>query len=118
MNRIISSYRFAAPAVRRQSAVTKIDLLKTKFVLKLAWLAIFIVLPSLFYVWSRVQIVQMGYEINHHKRIQDQLVEESKRYRMELAARQTPESLGLLVHEKFGMDLPDKKNIVTLKTSP
>lgn len=117
MNRIISPYAIASPAVRRQKAFTKMDLFKTKFILKLLILIGFTVMLSLFYVWSRIQIVQMGYDINRTKQIQTELTEENKLYRMELAARQSPEMLKNLAQTRFKMNLPDKKKIHTLSIS-
>lgn len=115
--KIFSHYHFEAPLVRKQRAFTKIDLFKTRFFLKLAVLVGFIVLLCLFYVWSRVQVVQMSYEINRHKQMQNELVEENKRLRMEIAAIQSPQSLVNIATGKLKMGLPQKKDLVHVQPS-
>jgi cell division protein FtsL len=118
MNRVISGFTLDTRAVRKQNAFTKLDLLHKQVLVKLLFLVIFIMPLVLFYTWSRVQIVQMNYEINRNKQDQLRLLDENKRLLTEVAVLKTPERLRAFAQERLGMDVPNPSNIVALNPPP
>ena len=115
MNRILTGFNLATRAIDRQQAVSKLDFLKTKLVMRLLVLGVFTVILSLFYIWSRVQIVQMGYELNDYKLEQQQLIDENKKLQMELSVMTSPDRIKTYVQEKFNMTLPAADKIIELR---
>lgn len=114
MNRVVTGYA-GTYAGRRQRAFTKLDFLKTRFIFKSLVLGAFMVFLSLIYIWSRVQIIQSGYDINRLKSDRAALVNENKRLKMELSLFQSPERLQKIAVEKFKMALPDRGRIVEIR---
>jgi cell division protein FtsL len=63
------------------------------------FLMLFFVGGSLFYVWSRIQVIRLGYEISSALKQEKTLTETNKRLRLEIA---TLKSYGRI--EKFAVD--------------
>ena len=114
MSRVLSPYVLGSQVVKNQRAYTKDDFIKTKFLFRILFLVAFASILSIFYIWSRVQIVQVGYEINSLKNNQRQLAEENKRIQMEVSTLKSPQRLQKLVSEKMGMHAPRSDQIQNL----
>lgn len=89
MNNIATGIRVGH--VWQQETFTKLDFIKTRLLLKIFSLMAFVVVLSLFYIWSRTQIVQAGYEINENMNFQERLLNQNKNLKMELGWLKRPE---------------------------
>jgi cell division protein FtsL len=78
-------------------------------------LGVFVVTLSIFYIWSRVQIVQIGYEINEYKKEQVNLEDENKKLSMEYTLMKSPKRITEFAQTKLNMKLPDIKNIIEVE---
>ncbi len=67
---------------------------------------------SLFYIWSRIQVVNIGYEINRSLALKEKLLEENKKLTLDAAILKSPVRLEALAHNQFQMDLPQKSQIL------
>lgn len=103
MSRILSSQVLGSDLVRRQRAYTKHDFFRTKAVLRILFLVTFAGVLCLFYIWSRVQIVQTGYELNVLRSKQHLLEEENRRLKLEVATLKSPTRLSAIAIGKLGM---------------
>lgn len=103
MARVLTPYVMGSELVRRQRAYTKDDLVKAKFLFRILFLVAFMAILCLFYIWSRVQIVQYGYDINSLKSRQHQLMEANKKLRLEVATLKSPPRVEKFAVEKLGM---------------
>ena len=115
MNRVITGYQVGTRLGGKQTTFTKLDFLKTRFVIKLLFLGAFVVSLSLFYIWSRIQIVQLGYEINEYKHEQMLLLDESKKLKIEASLLKSPTRLQDLLNDKIHMALPEKDKIIAVQ---
>ncbi len=102
----LNPYAIGVGATRKQSAYTKDDFLKVRFIFRLLFLVAFAAILSLVYIWSRVQVVHYGYEINRLKSSQSLLVEQSKKLQVELATLKAPQRMERVAHEKLNMQPP------------
>ena len=114
MNRITSDYKFNVGSVRNQRTYTKLDNFKIKFVAKCLMLGAFIVLLSLVYIWSRIQIVQAGYGINELKKEQSVLKDDTKRLQMEHSLLKSPERIEDYATIQLKMSLPNQTKIIKI----
>lgn len=114
MNRVFAGYRLDTPVVKRQNAFTKLDFIRTRMIFRLLILGSFMVFLSLFYIWSRVQVVSAGYQINEYKKLRADLVNRNKLLKIELAHLVSPDRLKS-VAQKSGivMELPDQKRVLS-----
>src|SRR4029453_10555758 len=102
----------STPRYREQQAWVKTERRKSKLLIYLIWLALLAFFCSLFYVWSRIQMVNVGYEINREIHLKERLLEENKRLTLETATLKSPVRLEALAKREYGMDLPMKSQIV------
>ena len=114
MPRVLTPYVMGSELVRRQRAFTKDDVVKARFLFRILFLVAFMAILSLFYIWSRVQIVQYGYDINALKSRQYQLVEANKKIKMEVATLKSPRRIEKGAVEKLGMRPMAPEQIRTL----
>lgn len=101
--------------VHKQQAVTKLFFFRKKFLIKLLLLVIYTVVLSLFYIWSRVQIVQIGYELNERTSELQATLEENKRLKMELSLMRSPDRVGGFAMEKLNMISPGQDKLIEIK---
>jgi len=73
-------------------------------------------LCSLFYIWSRIQIVNVGYEINRENLLREELVEQNKKLTLQVATLKSPVRLESLAKNNYQMDLPGKEQVFTLSS--
>lgn len=88
----------------------------TAFLVYLLSLFVLLLGCAIFYIWSRIQIVNVGYEINRHLKERDFLTEENKKIQLEIATLKSPVRLETLAKKEFNMDLPRQDQIFTART--
>ncbi|MBU0506777.1 MAG: FtsL-like putative cell division protein [bacterium] len=103
MSFMSSAYHPGPRTIKKQNTITKLDFLKTRIVMKLLTLGVFIVILALFYIWSRIQIVQVGYEINALSGEQQSLKNDNKNLHMELLLLKSPQRIEKIAKEKLLM---------------
>jgi hypothetical protein len=59
--------------------------IKLKFLILFSLVTLFFIGGSLFYVWSRIQVIQLGYEISNALKEERVLTEANKKLRLEIA---------------------------------
>ncbi|MBI4411820.1 MAG: cell division protein FtsL [Deltaproteobacteria bacterium] len=101
--------------VRNQKAYTKEDFVKTRLLFRILFLVAFMAILSLFYIWSRIQIVQYGYDINALRNRRQQLVEENKGLNVEVATLKSPGRISQIARQKLKMQPPKPEQIKVLK---
>lgn len=115
-SRMLSPSDLGVASVRRQRTFTKEDFVKAKFIFRIFFLVAFIAILSIFYIWSRAQIVHTGYEINLLKGKQRGLVEENKRLRLEMATLGSPLRIEQVAREKLGMQSVQSAQVKNIST--
>ena len=111
---MVTHYHPGPKTVKKQNAITKIDFLKTRIVMKLIILGSFIVILALFYIWSRIQIVQVGYEINEMTHEQQLIKNEHRNLEMELLMMKAPQKIDGFARERLKMITPSQENIIEI----
>ncbi len=96
-------------AARPQSASRKSS------VLLWAILLFFLIGGSLVYVWSRIQLIQVGYEISNAMKAGRELVEENKRLRVEAATLKSYSRIERIAVEELGMKKPGPGQVIVIR---
>jgi hypothetical protein len=115
MNRIMTGYEVGYRTVRRPEAFTKSDFFKSRLLFKILFLVGFSSVLALFYIWSRTQVVRLGYEINEYKLEPNRLRDDNKKFKMEIAMLKSPAQLKQLAENNFSMKLATPLEIEPLK---
>lgn len=112
MNTFSSSLASTFSAVRRQPIATKSAALRRRYIRHVAILATVGVLAALTYVWIRIQVIQLGYEVSRLRKETTDLKEERNLIKAEVEALKSPSRLEVIARERFGMRLPQGDEIV------
>ena len=114
MSPAYTPYAIGSDVIRRQKTYTKKDFLKTKVLFRILFLVAFMAILSLFYIWSRIQIVQYGYEINSLRVRQNILLESNKKLNVEVATLKAPQRIERVATERLKMRAPEQAQIRSL----
>lgn len=106
MSRVITPFGVSTEIIRRQKTFTKEDFVKARLLYRILFLTAFMAILSLFYIWSRVQIVHYGYEINTLQTKQSELYEINKKLNVEVATLKAPQRIEKIAREELKMETP------------
>jgi len=76
---------------------------------------LFLIGGSLFYVWSRIQVIQLGYEISNALKAERALAEESKKLRLEIATLKSYARIEKVAVEELGMAKPKPEQVIVIR---
>lgn len=95
-----------------QGIASKAQAERNKLIVKVAVLLIVILASALFCVWSRVRIVQMGYEVSNLQKNADELSKKFSHLNVEVERLKSPQRLGKVASEFLNMHPPSNNEIV------
>ena len=101
--------------IRGQDIGSKSQLIRNKLIKKIVILAIVLIASALFCVWSRVQIVQLGYEVSNLERQNTELTKQENHLRLEVERLKSPGRLQKVAGSILRMRAPKDKDIVLVK---
>lgn len=81
----------------------------------LALLMLFLIGGSLFYVWSRIQVIRLGYEMSSALKEEKALTEASKRLRLEIAILKSYARIEKFAVEELRMVKPKPEQVVVIR---
>jgi cell division protein FtsL len=84
-------------------------------VLFLILFLVFLIGGSLFYVWSRIQVIQVGYEISNALKEERALAEANKRMRLEIATLKSYTRIEKIAVEELGMGKPKPDQVIVIR---
>jgi cell division protein FtsL len=80
-----------------------------------ALLMFFFIGGSLFYVWSRIQVIQLGYEISNAIKEERVLTEANKKLRVEIATLKSYSRIEKLALEELRMAKPKPEQVIVIR---
>jgi len=78
-------------------------------------LMLFFIGGSLFYVWSRIQVFQLGYEISNALKEERTLIEANKKLRLEIATLKSYARIEKLAVEELRMTKPKPEQVIVIR---
>jgi cell division protein FtsL len=94
---------------------TKRIAIKSNLLLVFILLMLFLIGGSLFYVWSRIQVIQLGYEISNALKGERALNEESKKLRLEIATLKSYARIEKMAVEELRMAKPKPDQVIVIR---
>ncbi len=76
---------------------------------------LFLISGSLFYVWSRIQVIQLGYEISSALKEERALAEANKRLRLEIATLKSYARIEKFAVEELRMAKPKPDQVIVIR---
>ncbi len=89
--------------------------IKLRRLLLLALLMLFFIGGSLFYVWSRIQVIRLGYEISSALKEEKALTEVNKRLRLEIATLKSYARIEKFAVEELRMVKPKPEQVIVIR---
>jgi cell division protein FtsL len=83
--------------------------------LMFAALTFVLILCCLFFVWSRIQVIQLGYEISAAVKEGRSLTEANKRLRLEIATLKSYARIEKIAVEELGMAKPRPDQVIIIR---
>ena len=78
-------------------------------------LTLFFIGGSLFYVWSRIQVIQLGYEISNALKKERALTEANKKLRLEIATLKSYARIEKIAAEELRMIKPKPDQVIVIR---
>ncbi|MGZ3512962.1 MAG: cell division protein FtsL [Thermodesulfobacteriota bacterium] len=78
-------------------------------------LMFFFIGGSLFYVWSRIQVIQIGYEISNALKEERALAEANKKLRLEIATLKSYVRIEKFAVEELKMVKPKPEQVIVIR---
>src|SRR3972149_7267600 len=72
-------------------------------------------LITLFYLWSRLEVISLGYDIARANKEQAEFVNENKRLKLEILSLKSPQRIEALVSERLGLVYPRGGQLIIVK---
>jgi cell division protein FtsL len=69
---------------------------------------------ALLHVWLRLQVVHMGYVLSTSAKLQNQLEQENRELRVEIATLTSPDRLEAMARGRLGLARPQKGQVIVL----
>lgn len=79
------------------------------------FIASVIMAVAIVYVWSHIHMTQLEYQIARELTNREQLIDEQKRLKLELATLKSPQRIESIAREKLQMTYPERKQVILLK---
>jgi cell division protein FtsL len=94
---------------------TKPIAIKSNLLVLFILLLLFLIGGSLFYVWSRIQVIQLGYEISNALKEERTFNEENKKLRVEIATLKSYPRIERLAVEELRMAKPKPDQVIVIR---
>jgi cell division protein FtsL len=78
-------------------------------------LMLFFIGGSLFYVWSRIQVIRLGYEISNALKEERALIDANKKLRLEIATLKSFARIEKLAVEELRMTKPKPEQVIVIR---
>lgn len=79
-------------------------------------LVVFVLMAvAIIYVWSHLQMTQLEYKVAEAMNRKEQLLDEQKKLRLEVATLKSPQRIEAIVKEQLQMSYPEAKQVITVR---
>ncbi len=116
-SRVIMPVGTLRPRVRAQAVGKKSVRVRARLVRKGVAIFSVAIALALIFVWTRVRVVQIGYEVSQLNRKVSELSRQKNQIEVEVAKLKSPDRLEKIAVERFAMRLPAASEIVFIKGS-
>ncbi len=89
--------------------------MRLNILISITLLTLFFTGGALFYVWSRIQVIQLGYEISNTLKEERRLTEANKKLRLEIATLKSCPRIERFATEELRMTKPKPEQVIVIR---
>ena len=89
--------------------------IKLNVLLLITLLTLFFTGGALFYVWSRIQVIQLGYEISNALKEERRLTEANKKVRLDIATLKSCPRIERFATDELRMAKPKPEQVIVIR---
>ncbi|HBR16093.1 MAG: cell division protein FtsL [Deltaproteobacteria bacterium RIFCSPLOWO2_12_FULL_43_16] len=108
--RIISAKTLSQQRIRQRNTAKE-----SGFLFSAIKVIIVVLLVTLFYLWSRLEVVSLGYEIADATKERAELVSDNQRFKLEILTLKSPKRIEAIAGGKLGLVYPKREQIIMIK---
>ncbi|MBN1282183.1 MAG: cell division protein FtsL [Proteobacteria bacterium] len=102
-------------SVRGQPIADKAAVASRRYLRQVFSLLAVVMLVALLFVWTRIQVIQLGYEVSRIRSEVTELGRQRDMLQAEIGELRAPDRLSRIASERFGMRLPMGDEVVLLR---
>lgn len=91
------------------------DIKNPGFLLSAIMVITIIVLVVLFYLWSRLLTINLGYEISKAEKDRKELIRENEVLKLDIATLKSPVRIEGIANGELGLVYPNQKQVIRIK---
>lgn len=76
---------------------------------------IVILLFTVFYLWSRLEVVRLGYEIAKANKERESLMDDNRRFKLEILSLKSPQRIEAIALDRLGLVYPKGEQVIIVK---
>ena len=76
---------------------------------------IVVLLFTVFYLWSRLEVVSLGYEIAQENKERGGLMDDNKRLKLEILSLKSPQRVETIALDRLGLVYPKREQVIIVK---
>lgn len=99
-------------AVRKQPVSQRSAAVQRRYIRQGIFLLAIVISLAILFVWTRIQVIRLGYEVTRIRKEVSDLSEQKSRLEADIASLKAPERLERIAVETFGMRAPLSHEIV------
>jgi cell division protein FtsL len=81
------------------------------------FVAFVLMVVAITYVWSHVQMTKLEYQVADEMTTKEQLLEEQRKLKLELATLKSPQRIEAVVKRSLNLSYPDKDQVIVIRES-
>lgn len=111
----LAGRKFTFPGSLINQSIRRKNLKDPNLIFPILVFLVAIVVTLLFFLWSRLETVKLGYEISRENKKTIELLNENKSLRLQVVDLKSPERIERLASERLGLVYPRERQIVVIR---
>lgn len=111
----LAGRKFSFPGALINQSIRRKNLKDPNLIFPILVFLVAIIMTLLFFLWSRLETVKLGYEISRESKKTIELLSENNNLRLQVVDLKSPERIERIASERIGLVYPRGRQIVVIR---